>query len=58
MLKALAPPAAKVPPNKLQKVKDRSGMPLVAKKSAGTVVTNKSSTTRNFISDIYCFIYR
>jgi hypothetical protein len=32
-------------------------MPLDAKKRAGTVVTNKSSTTRNFISDIYCFIY-
>ncbi len=52
ILKAFAPPAANVPLNKLQKVTDKSGTPLLAKNKAGTVVTSSSSTTRNFISEM------
>ena len=45
ILNALAPPAANVPPSKLQKVTEILGMPWLAINKAGTVVTSNSSTT-------------
>jgi hypothetical protein len=50
ILRVFAAPAAKVPPIKVAIVIFKFGRPLLARKSAGTVVTNKSSTTRNFMS--------
>ena len=38
---------------RVAKVIVKSGTPFAAKKSAGRVVTSKSSTTRNFISAKY-----
>ena len=52
ILNALAPPAAKVPPTNAQIVTDNSGTPSLAKNKAGSVVTSRSSTTRNFISEM------
>ena len=49
ILNALAPPAANVPPSKLQKVTETLGIPSLAINNAGTVVTSNSSTTRSFI---------
>jgi hypothetical protein len=51
-LKALADPAAKVPPIKVAKVRVTSGIPPWASTIAGNVETNKSSTTLNFINAI------
>jgi hypothetical protein len=56
ILKALAPPAAKVPPSKDQIVIEIFGTPFEARNNAGTVVTKSSSTTLNFISERYFFI--
>jgi hypothetical protein len=52
ILKAFALPAAKVPPIKVARVTENFGMPFDAKNNAGIVVTNKSSTTLNFIKDM------
>jgi hypothetical protein len=52
ILNALAPPAANVPPTKHQTVTAKSGTPSLAKNRAGRVVTSRSSTTRNFISEM------
>jgi hypothetical protein len=52
MLYAFAPPAANVPPTKHQIVNAKSGTPSLAKNKAGSVVTSRSSTTRNFISEM------
>ena len=52
ILKELADPAAKVPPIKVAIVVDSLGTPLDAKNNAGMVVTNKSSTTLNFINEM------
>ena len=52
ILNALAPPAANVPPSKLQKVTEMLGIPSLAINKAGTVVTSNSSTTRSFIKPI------
>ena len=52
ILNAFAAPAASVPPIKVARVISRAGMPSAARKSAGSVVTNKSSTTLNFINAI------
>jgi hypothetical protein len=52
ILNALAPPAANVPPTNAQIVTDNSGTPSLAKNKAGSVVTSRSSTTRNFISEM------
>jgi hypothetical protein len=52
MLKALALPAARVPPIKVAIVNVSEGSPSFAKTIAGRVETNKSSTTRNFIRSI------
>jgi hypothetical protein len=41
-----------VPPNRLQKVTEIFGMPLLARNKAGSVVTSNSSTTRNFIKEM------
>lgn len=49
ILNALALPAAKVPPIKVEIVNEREGNPPSAKTIAGSVETNSSSTTRNFI---------
>ena len=53
MLKAFALPAAKVPPIKVAIVNEREGKPPSAKTIAGSVETNRSSTTRNFIRSTY-----
>ena len=53
MLKAFALPAAKVPPIKVAIVVERAGIPPSAKTIAGSVETNRSSTTRNFIRSTY-----
>jgi hypothetical protein len=50
MLNAFDAPAARVPPISVVAVILKEGTPRTAKKSAGSVVTSKSSTTRNFIS--------
>jgi fructose-specific phosphotransferase system IIC component len=52
-LKAFAAPAANVPPIKVAIETTIGGVPWAAKNSDGRVVTNKSSTTRNFINAIY-----
>ena len=52
ILKELADPAAKVPPIKVGIVIESFGIPFVAKNKAGMVVTNKSSTTLNFINEM------
>jgi hypothetical protein len=53
MLKALADPAAKVPPIREAIVTEIDGIPFWAKTRAGTVVMTKSSTTLNFIRSTY-----
>ena len=53
MLNAFALPAAKVPPIKVAIVIEREGKPPSAKTIAGSVETNRSSTTRNFIRSTY-----
>ena len=53
ILKALALPAAKVPPIKVATVNEKEGKPPSAKTIAGSVETNRSSTTRNFIRSTY-----
>lgn len=53
MLYAFAAPAAKVPPINEAKDSISGGQPFAARKSAGTVVIIRSSTTRNFINSKY-----
>ena len=52
ILNELADPAANVPPIKVATVIESFGTPFVAKNNAGIVVTNKSSTTLNFINEM------
>ena len=52
ILNAFEAPAARVPPIKVAIVNPRGGTPFAARNSAGNVVTNNSSTTRNFIRAI------
>ena len=53
ILNAFALPAANVPPIKVAIVNEREGNPPSAKTIAGSVETNSSSTTRNFIRSTY-----
>jgi hypothetical protein len=50
ILKALALPAASVPPIKVAIVNLSEGSPSLAKTIAGKVVTRSNSTTLNFIN--------
>ena len=49
MLIALAPPAAKVPPKRVEIINHKEGNPSSATIMVGTVVMSNNSTTRSFI---------
>ena len=48
-----APPAESVPPTTVATINQRDGMSPLATTIVGTVVTSRSSTTRNFMSATY-----
>ena len=50
MFIALAPPAARVPPNRVAMISHTEGKPSSATIIVGTVVIRRSSTTRSFIN--------
>ena len=49
MLKALAPPAASVPPTSVATMSQIEGQPSLATTIVGTVVTSSSSMIRGFV---------
>ena len=48
--RALAPPAASMPPKRVLRIRTRSTEPRLASSIAGIVVTNSNSMTRGFVS--------